>query len=424
VEGFSPLIIFVDEYLAMQSPLKAEKLVDDLENSALSRFKEHYKLIIASFKQGRNCLMSMKVGAAEEKNYPDVYVSKKATWEVNRIKKQEDFQEIYNRNPVKSARTFEFKEIDGVDENVFFRLLDRLRDTFVTPDNNPFVGDVITCRTDQLKILEFKQWFRPDTSITYYIHLDLAKGTAKDRAGFCMCRKEGLESLTSEDLHRYINGEHVNKEFRVKTVMILQLIASKEGQIIFDEIRQFIMKLVDWGFKIEVTLDGYNSLDFIQILTAKGVKSELLSVDRDKKAYDSLQSLIYRRNIDIYEHPILFRELEELEESADGKKVDHPQYSLRRQRTEDNINAGSKDIADALAGAALRAMLAPSANIPLMPQMQQSFHPKQEQYDEEDNFEQSVMGGLVSMDKLSKYEHGRDRSKSSTMFVPLFPTRG
>jgi hypothetical protein len=397
-EGFSPLCIFVDELSAMQNPKKAQDLVDDLEKSAVSRFGDYYKLILASFKRGKNCLMSLKVQEAEEKNLPNVYISRKSTWEVNRMKTEKEFSKQYESNPVKAARTFEFKEVEGQDDNVFLKLFDRLQDAFVEHDANPFVGNVVYCRTDQLKILEFKEWFKPIPTAKYFVHIDLAKGTGKDRAGFVMVHKEGLDTLTQADLRKYLEGDVLDKNFKVKADIILQLRASTSGEIILEEIRKFVIKLKNMGYRVAVTLDGYQSLDTLQLLKNAGIEAELLSVDRDRKGYDSLQSLIYRRNLDLYEHPILLRELSELEESDDGKKVDHPEFSLARVK-EDGIKFATKDVCDALAGSCLKAIQSPEPSIPLMPTL--GLKPTQQELEAQDyiDFDESEFGGLIQVNR-------------------------
>lgn len=415
-EGFSPLLIFVDEISSMQSPAKAEKLVSDLEKSAQSRFGDFYKLIIASFKQGRNCLMTLKVAEAEQKQLEDTYVDRAATWEVNRLKRQEEFKSMYDKNPVQSARAYECKEVEGVDEKTFIKLVDRLQDAFLDSSHNPFVGEVIKCRTDQLKILEFKGFFRPNINVKYHMHIDLAKGTGTDRAGIFLGHRDGLESLTSEDLQAYISGELPDKQFKVKADIILQLLPDKDAkEIILEDVRKFILKLHKMGFRMEVTLDGYQSMDMIQQLNAKGIPAELLSVDRDRKAYDSMLSLIYRRSLELYDHPILYRELEELEESDNGRKIDHPYKSMKRSRYEDNIDSGSKDIADSCAGAVLKAILAPAPRIPILPSKGDTHYSGQEEYEDRMKFESSMTNGHIPI--------GRDGKPKDESWSPLMPSR-
>lgn len=421
IEGYSPLLIFVDEISSMQSPVKAEKLVDDLEKSAQSRFGNFYKLIIASFKQGKNCLMTLKVEEALQKQLADTYVDIASTWSVNRLKRREEFQSIYDKNPVNAARSYECKEVEGADDNVFFKLADKLQASFRSDRENPFDDDVITIPSDQLRSLFFKDGLAPITGCKYHIHIDLAKGTGSDRCGFVMAHREGLESLNSDDLKKYIDGELEDKQFDIKADIILQITASTtQKEIMLSEVRQFVFRLHAMGFRLSVTLDGFQSMDTIQIFNDRGIETEMLSVDRDRKAYDTVQSLVYRGNLHLYEHKILHRELAELEESEDGRKIDHPFKSLHRARYEDGVDFGSKDIADALSGAVLKAVLAPAPKIPIMPSKGKTYHHKDEAVREQLSFEEQVMGK-----RLIPVEKDRDGAykRSTSSFVPLMPIR-
>jgi hypothetical protein len=415
-EGFSPLLVFVDEISAMQSAIKADKLVDDLEKSAQSRFGDYRKLIIASFKQGKNCLMSLKVKEAEDNKIPRCYLSRASTWEVNKNKTKEQLKDLYDKNPVKAARSYECKEVEGVDEDVFYKLQDRLKAAFNYPDRNPFEGDVIRSGSDQLKLLNFKPWFRPHPAVQYNIHIDLAKGTGTDRAGLVMTHREGMESLRPEDLDKYISGEIGDIQFKVKADIILQITPAESGQIIIEDVRHFVYRLNQMGFKLSVTLDGFQSLDFLQQLEARNIPSQLLSVDRNRQAYDSTQSLIYRNGLDLYPHPFLLREMEELEESEDGRKIDHPAYSIKRAQQE-GIDKGSKDLADALCGSALRSVIAPSPKIPIAPSLQSGYSQWEEDVEDLDRFNKDMSNGMVPVDSDMN-------PKKKGQWIPLIPTKG
>jgi hypothetical protein len=73
-----------------------------------------------------------------------------------------------------------------------------------------------------------------------------------------------------------------------------------------------------------------------------------LSVDRNDRAYLTLASIIQAGAINYYRHEILLRELRELRRDVAKRKVDHPALSA-------DGSPGSKDCADALAGAAFNA---------------------------------------------------------------------
>jgi basic membrane lipoprotein Med (substrate-binding protein (PBP1-ABC) superfamily) len=75
----------------------------------------------------------------------------------------------------------------------------------------------------------------------------------------------------------------------------------------------------------------------IQQMKAHGVQSEVVSVDRSMDAYDALKSALYERRIEFYRYDPFVTELRTLEYDKVRGKVDHPV-------------AGTKDVADAVAG--------------------------------------------------------------------------
>ena len=115
--------------------------------------------------------------------------------------------------------------------------------------------------------------------------------------------------------------------------------ADMGGEIDFELVRKFITNLRDvHGWRIaKVTFDGWQSVDSRQMLAKSGIPTDELSVDRNTEAYDTLKELLLTDKLDYYEDEHLFGELRRLE-LIKGKKVDHPP-------------GGSKDVADALAGA-------------------------------------------------------------------------
>jgi hypothetical protein len=117
--------------------------------------------------------------------------------------------------------------------------------------------------------------------------------------------------------------------------------ADHGGEIDFEEIRRFLLALRDvHGWRLSVSFDGWQSVDSRQQLRKAGIGVLELSVDRDTVAYDTLKGLMLTERLDYYEDQVLFEELRRLE-LVKGKKVDHPPN-------------GSKDLADALAGAVYR----------------------------------------------------------------------
>lgn len=167
---------------------------------------------------------------------------------------------------------------------------------------------------------ELMEWFKPDPTKTYFVHVDLA--LSSDACGFAMVHKEG--NLVKVDIAHQIR-------------------AKEHQEIDINEVKNLIFKLADRGFRIgKATYDQYQSASSIQDLNKRGIKSEILSVDRDIQAYETLKELIYEGRLKIYNSEILLTELKRLE-LVEGKKVDHPAK-------------GSKDVSDAVAGATFNAI--------------------------------------------------------------------
>ena len=79
-----------------------------------------------------------------------------------------------------------------------------------------------------------------------------------------------------------------------------------------------------------------------QILEDKGLDCEVLSVDRNTAAYDTLKEKMYAGKLKCYRYEPFLEELSRLE-LREGVKVDHPP-------------SGSKDVSDAVAGAVYKAV--------------------------------------------------------------------
>jgi hypothetical protein len=87
-----------------------------------------------------------------------------------------------------------------------------------------------------------------------------------------------------------------------------------------------------------ITYDSFGSLESIQILKRDGYNADNYSLDKDPEGYNILRQAIYDECMLCYMVPRLQQELLTIEFDEKKQKVDHPPH-------------GSKDLADALAGA-------------------------------------------------------------------------
>lgn len=149
---------------------------------------------------------------------------------------------------------------------------------------------------------------------SYVFHIDLAK--SRDSAALALG-------------HQDQRGGVIDLLVRIKP--------QPGTEVNFAGVRQLVLDLKARGFRISKgSFDGWQSVDSIQILTAKGIEVEELSVDRTLEPYDTFLEAVNEGRAHIPDSPILRKEMKALELKK-GVKVDHPPK-------------GSKDCSDAVAG--------------------------------------------------------------------------
>ena len=156
----------------------------------------------------------------------------------------------------------------------------------------------------------------------------------RHRGPLCVHVDLGLKRDACGIAGAYQDGHRIVLAF-VKRI----LPADHGGEIDFAEVRQFILDLRDrhgWALAC-VSYDGWQSVESRQLLEKAGVITREISVDRTTAAYDTFKELLLGGRLDYYDDPDLRNELTRLE-LIKGRKVDHPP-------------GGSKDVADAAAGA-------------------------------------------------------------------------
>lgn len=180
---------------------------------------------------------------------------------------------------------------------------------------------------------ELKGNFKPIVGQSYYIHIDLA--ISGDACGFAMAHKQ----LT------------VDKKEEVVVDIIHRITGSKQKEIDIAEIKSLVLAIKQRGFRLaKVTYDRFQSAQSIQELKKRNIEAENLSVDKTLAPYDTLKEMIYSERIRYPFHEVFLKEVRRLE-LLDGKKVDHPPK-------------GSKDCADAVAGAVFNAVEGMGTRVP------------------------------------------------------------
>jgi hypothetical protein len=176
-----------------------------------------------------------------------------------------------------------------------------------------------------------------------YIHVDLAK--RHDRAGVAMVHPS-THYITVDDSETEYSGigiYDIKKELEVDFALGVES-GPKREVIDFAKIRRLIFQLRRYGYWIRVvTMDSWQSEDTQQRLAEAGLKAEYLSVDQTCRPYLVFRNAINAGKIKMAKYDLLYEELVNLDYDVDEEKVDHP-------------DKGSKDIADAVAGACYRCL--------------------------------------------------------------------
>lgn len=256
----------------------------------------------------------------------------------NLIEVPNAYRDDFERDPVKALR-----DLGGIPpevEDPFISQVDKILRSQERWHERVGVEDSPAGTGNSLDKIELPAWFRP-SGITgdfrRVLHIDTAYSPDGDALGLAM-------GHVPEKIYQHGEDRPV-----IVFDLLLRLQATSSQEINFGEVRKFIYVLRDdYGFDIDmVTVDGFNSIDFIQQLRRNKIKADYLSVDKNKAPYEDLRETIHdgRAEFPFYMVPYLRGETaltnvayKELSEVRDvGRKIDHPVD-------------GSKDIADAMAG--------------------------------------------------------------------------
>ena len=322
-EGYEVMTVILDEIAAFKTDAElkgetrskgsASAIYNMSKLSVMSRFPEVGKVILLSFPRYKGDFIESRFTDANEKNEPKTWTIKAATWEVNPTIERHQLESEYVRNPIEARMRFECEPPNMID--AYFRDPDLVRKAFHYADDPVNEEDGT-----------FKPWFNNKDGKTRFIHVDLA--LKRDRAALCMVSSGGFKEVqTSMGVE---NLPVVNMD------LVYSWEATVGNEINFAAVRQMIVDLCR-KFQVGlVTFDRWQSVEMIQSLRAQGVNADFHSVK--KSDYDTLLTAIYDTRIRGYWNELLVEE-ELLKLKLFGNnKIDHP-------------STGSKDLADALAGA-------------------------------------------------------------------------
>lgn len=303
----------------------AEEIYNALQRRIRSRFLNRGLLIMISSPRHRGDFLERKLEEAKQFDY--IYALRRATWEIKPaeafcgetfecegLQIPVEFRPEFERNQLRAMRDLGARPAEAFEP--FFRdtsVLERAID----PDFEAPTDERGRLRDD----------WRSQEDGARYVHVDLA--LKKDACGIAMAHLEEGE-------------DRISAPTAVVDLM-LRIEPPAHGEIQLSEVRALIRKLKKRDCRIaQVSFDGYQSADSRQILKSEGLNVELVSVDRDMEAYETLKELLSEGRLRWYRYEPVLLECKGLE-LVGGTKVDHRK-------------GGSKDVADAVAGAVSEAV--------------------------------------------------------------------
>ena len=355
-EGLTILFAVMDE-VGCFALLNALAQKASLRTTIDSRFPRIGKLLLMSYMYNDNDAMHMSYTRGLKNDR--ILSSRLSTWQVNLGTKKADFREHYSTNIDSAKRTYECRGTDGKGGD-YIKRKNTISIALNKDRPHPIKGNIVT--TDNVRSLRFKDWFKGAEHL-YSVHVDLSKGKMEeggDAAGFALVHPELMPVTLDRETKRELKALGMapmegQKRKGIVIDLAIQITAGIRGEIIFSDIRELIYLLKDiLKFNIViVSFDGWQSVDSLQQIHKRGIRTEEVSVDKNNDAYGNCKDLFYQQLIRGYPNMIVEREFGELLINASGK-VDHPKLSHVRAQNE-GIERGSKDVSDAIAGAAYMA---------------------------------------------------------------------
>jgi hypothetical protein len=173
-----------------------------------------------------------------------------------------------------------------------------------------------------------------------FFHVDL--GLTGDAAGIAMGHVSGI--VKRERMNPDGTMSSVEHPFIIIDFM-LRILPPSGSEIDFSKIRAFLRYVKRLYPLLKVTLDGWQSVDFVQIIRKPPYRLEaaVQSIDKTEQPYVSLRSAHFDRRIGMYEYTPYADEILDLQRDIKAGKVDHPVKATTGGK-------GSKDVSDAVAG--------------------------------------------------------------------------
>jgi intein/homing endonuclease len=307
--------------------------------------KARFKVLV-----GNERVRSKILEPGEDDNYKDLP-------DVNIVEVPEEYRRDFERNLEDAIRDIAglstlgispfISQRDKIDEMVELGTYEGLEHPFSvlewqTDQGGFFVWDRLVTRY-QRKLTGgfYEDAWEPLRNPGAVRHVRLDTSLTCDSTGFAMGHVSGWVEVTRRD----DDSDEFSELAPIIVIdFVLRMIPPLGGEIMLGNSRSLMYQLMERGFNIGyMSTDAYQSADTKQKMQQRGVRAEIVSLDRTTEAYEVFKTALYEGRVRCYRYPMLIRELENLEVDRVRKKVDHPAKNP-------DGSIGSKDVADAVAG--------------------------------------------------------------------------
>ena len=241
---------------------------------------------------------------------------KPAEWErVIEVPATQEYYHEFSVNPYKAIQNIAGRRT--MPETALFNSV-HVFDKVFYKQNDIFDKDIINLSTNSSLNLEdflikpdyFSNPNKPDCF--RYIHLDMAYS----------CDKFGIASVYSDRV-KYISEED-GQEMMIRKFFIdfcLGVVSPNKEKVDLIKVLDFVYSLKEKGYPLKlVTTDNHQGELARQYIKKHGVKTDYLSMEKDKKYYLNLKNMILTQSLEGYKNPELIKDLRGLRESQ--KKIE------------------------------------------------------------------------------------------------------
>jgi len=273
-----------------------------------------------------------------------------------------EYKDYFERDIVGALRDIAGRSVGGIRKSKLFPSERFLNECYDAAKEDPVRYPTIEVGLEDdvhfVSYLDFTK-MRKHKSEQRYIHCDIAFTT--DALGLACSYINGwvMTNVEKED------GTVIQQKAPIiETEWVMRIKARSHDKIPIHKVRKMILDLNQIGFNIaKFTIDlRLASEDTIQILSKAGINADYLSVDKDIKPYMNFRNLVFEKRWVCHKHEFLHFELKHLEYDRNTQKIDHPNMVkdiefLNDGSLKDVVLKGSKDLADAVAGSVMSALL-------------------------------------------------------------------